>query len=91
MKLFYWSKKLFLNFSNLCSRSMTKLYRTFVFLPTQQPLKDVGVLFSPMVSGWLGGRREKVCLGCISEALRCKKLILDRDVGYTVKMCSFMV
>ena len=25
--------------------------------------------------------REKVCPGCISETVRCRKLILDRDIG----------
>ena len=48
-----------------------------------------GVLFSPMVSGWpggrasgrAGGRREIVCPGCISETVRCRKLILGRDIG----------
>ena len=39
------------------------------------------VLFSPMVTGWAGGLREKVCPGCISETLRCRKLILGRDIG----------
>ena len=34
-----------------------------------------------MVSGWVGGRREKVCPGCISETVRCKKLILGRDIA----------
>ena len=57
---------------------------------TPQPLRAVGVLFSPMVSGWAGGRpvgraggrrREKVCPGCISETVRCRKLILGRDIG----------
>ena len=46
----------------------------------------VGVLFSPMVSGWsgvrAGGRREIVCPGCISETVRCRKLILGRDIGW---------
>ena len=48
---------------------------------TPQPLRAVGVLFSPMMSGWAGGRREKVCPGCISETVRCRKLILGRDIG----------
>ena len=52
---------------------------------TPQPLMAVGVLFSPMVSGWSGGwasgRREIVCPGCISETVRCRKLILGRDIG----------
>ena len=48
---------------------------------TPQPLRAVGVLFSPMVSGRAGGRREKVCPGCISETVRCRKLILGRDIG----------
>ena len=47
---------------------------------TPQPLRAVGVLFSPMVSGWAGGWREKVCPGCISETVRCRKLILGRDI-----------
>ena len=28
-----------------------------------------------------GGRREKVCLDCISEIIKCRKLILGRDIG----------
>ena len=49
---------------------------------TPQPLRAVWVLFSPMVSGGLaGGQREKFCLGCISEIVRCRKLILGRDIG----------
>ena len=45
------------------------------------PDSPVRVLFSPMVSGWAGGRREKVCPGCISETVSCRKLILGRDIG----------
>ena len=29
----------------------------------------------------MGGQREKVCPGCISESVRCRKLILGRDIG----------
>ena len=39
------------------------------------------LLFSPMVSGWAGGQREKVCPGSISETIRCRKLILGGDIG----------
>ena len=49
---------------------------------TPQPLRAVGVLFSPMVSGWVGGRREKVCPGYISETVRCRKLILGGNIGW---------
>ena len=35
-----------------------------------------------MVSGWVGGWREKVCPGCISETVRCRKLIIGRDIGW---------
>ena len=38
-------------------------------------------MFSPRVSRWASGQKEKVCLGCISETVRCKKLILGRDIG----------
>ena len=51
---------------------------------TPHPLRAVGVLFSPMVSGWAGGRREIVCPGCISETVRCRKFILGRDIGWGV-------
>ena len=50
-----------------------------LFYPTA--LKGCQVLFSPMVSGWAGGQWEKVCPGCISETIRCRKLILGRDTG----------
>ena len=51
---------------------------------TPQPLRAVWVLFSPMVSGM--GRRAagKVCPACISETVRCRKLIL---VGTLVRGC----
>ena len=48
---------------------------------TPQPLRAVRLLFSPMVSRWAGGCREKVCPACISETIRCRKLILGRDIG----------
>ena len=33
------------------------------------------------MGGRPGGRREKVCPGCISETIRCRKLILGRDIS----------
>ena len=30
----------------------------------------------------MGRQREKVCPGCISETVRCRKLILGRDIGW---------
>ena len=38
-----------------------------------------GIVFTHGV--WMGGRREKVCLGCISETIRCRKLILGGNIG----------
>ena len=29
----------------------------------------------------VGRQREKVCPGCVSETVRCRKLILGRDIG----------
>ena len=42
-----------------------------------------GIVFTHGVEmgGRAGGRREKVCPGCISETVRCRKLILGRDIG----------
>ena len=31
--------------------------------------------------GGRAGGREKVCPGCITETVRCRKLILGRDIG----------
>ena len=68
----------------------SKIFMAVLFsFITPQPLMAVGVLFSPMVSRWsggrpsgrVGGRREIVCPGCISETVRCRKLILGRDIG----------
>ena len=30
----------------------------------------------------MGGRQEKACLGCISETITCRKLILGWDIGW---------
>ena len=38
-----------------------------------------GIVFTHGVRA--GGWREKVCPGCISETVRCRKLILGRDIG----------
>ena len=69
-----------------CVLNLVLLNIHAVFTP--QPLRAVGVLFSPMVSGWAvgraGGRQEKVSPGCISETIRCRKLILGRDIGKDV-------
>ena len=36
-----------------------------------------------MVSGWVGGQAAgKVWPGCISETVKCRKLILGRDIGW---------
>ena len=49
---------------------------------TPQPLRAVGLLFSPMVSRWADRwAAGKVCLACISGTVRCRKLILGEDVG----------
>ena len=42
-----------------------------------------GIVFTHGVrmGGRPGGRREIVCPGCISETVRCRKLILGRDIG----------
>ena len=42
-----------------------------------------GIVFThgAKVGWWVGGRWEKVCPGCISETVRCRKLILGRDIG----------
>ena len=51
---------------------------------------NVGVLFSPMMGGWAGEWQEKVCPGCNSETIRCRKLILGRDIGWGVQVCNIM-
>ena len=38
---------------------------------------------------WLGGGREKVCLGYISETIRSRKMILGRHIG--MEVCNVMV
>ena len=50
-----------------------------IFYPTA--LKGCrGIVFTHGVR--MGGRREIVCLGCISETVRCRKFILGRDIGW---------
>ena len=39
----------------------------------------LGIVFTH--GGWVGGRREEVCPACISETIRCRKLILGTDIG----------
>ena len=39
-----------------------------------------GVRMGGRAGGWVGGGK-RVCPGCISETVRCRKLILGRDIG----------
>ena len=39
----------------------------------------------------MGGRWGKVCLACISETVRCNKVMLGRDIGLGVEVCNVMV
>ena len=59
--------------------NMVYYYLTAIcFYPTA--LKGCrGIVFTHGVR--MGGRREIVCPGCISETVRCRKLILGRDIG----------
>ena len=64
---------------------LVQLFMMHLGFNTPQPLRAVGVLFSAMVSRWaggpVGGHQEKVCPGCISETISCRRLILGRDIG----------
>ena len=52
--------------------------RFFNFYP--KPVGFWGIFFTHGV--WMDRRAgEKVCLGSISETIRCRKLILGRDIG----------
>ena len=66
---------------NLTLLYVSQYPHIFLYFKQFLPHRAVGVLFSPMVSGWVGGRREIVCPGYISETVRCRKLILGRNIG----------
>ena len=38
-------------------------------------------MFGRAVEWSAGGVREEICPDCISETIRCRKLILGRDIG----------
>ena len=41
------------------------------------------------MGGRSGGRAAgKVCQGCISGTIRCRKLILDRDIGWECRCAT---
>ena len=71
-----------LRYGSIVGKSMEprKGHRT-VFL-SFLPHRLWGYCFLPWcLDGWVGGQREKVYPGCISETVRCRKLILGRDIG----------
>ena len=41
-----------------------------------------GVRMGGRSDSWVGGRREIVSPGCISETVRCRKFLLGRDIGW---------
>ena len=48
---------------------------------TQCPFTGTLLLFFNIYNKYVELRREKVCTGCISETVRCRKLILGWDIG----------
>ena len=55
---------------------------SFSFYPTA--LKGCrGIVFTHGVwmGGWGDGGKKLVCPGCISETIRCRKMILGRGIG----------
>ena len=71
---------LWVYFLTSLSNTVQVLSRQVVFTPL--PVRAVGVLFSPTMSGWAGVRRKKIYPGCVSETVRYRKLILGRDIGW---------
>ena len=69
---------------NFNAMKMSKTNVLMIYIVLIIYLWGVGVLFSPLVSGWAGGQREKVCPGCTSETIRYRKLIFGRDIGLGV-------
>ena len=52
------------------------------FYPTAlKGCRGIVFIHGVRMGGQVGGRREIVCPGCISETVRCRKLILGRDIG----------
>ena len=77
------SKNIFLVLFLDCSREYFS--KDIGFYPTA--VKGCrGIVFTHGVR--MGGRsgrwRKKVCQGCISETVRCRKLIVGRDIGLGV-------
>ena len=65
----------FLSFAQVCN------IQSSLFIP--QLLMAKWVLFSPKASGWTGRWWEQLSFPCcISQTVRCRKLILDRDIGW---------
>ena len=65
---------------------MAGCYCFFVFVClffTPQGLSGIVFTHGVRMGGWICGRWEKVHPGCLSETIRCRKLIL----GTLVKMC----
>ena len=67
-------------FGKICEKIMKSLhvYNSYSFFP---PVDSIVKMTVSLVSGHVGRRREKVCSDCISENIRCRKLILGRDIG----------
>ena len=52
------------------------------FYPTAlKGCRDIVFTHGVRMGRWVGRGWEKVCPGCISEIVRCRKLTLVRDIG----------
>ena len=54
------------------------LWILYIFYPTALNVKGIVFTHGVRMDGWAAG---KVCPGSISKTVRCRKLILDRDIG----------
>ena len=79
LHLQYFFKYVLTYFLHLTSYVVTFLHNTICRAQLFCPFY---ILFTHVVrmGGW-GGQWEKVCPGCISDTVRCRKLILGRDIG----------
>ena len=60
---------------------MRKQYRN-VAVFTPQPLRAVGVLFSPKVSGWVGGWAAGYLVETLARGCRCATSWCDLDLTF---------
>ena len=76
------------NYPCIFSKSRPNLHTNLTLSELRGCLDIISLVVSGWAGGWMAGRWDKVFLGHISETVRCRELILGREIGWGCRFAT---